>query len=78
VRRGKELGHTKRGPSVRSLTRYGPGWRLIQNISNVNYIHLPSQTLVRGIYAHHPSIPTEARMQINPVFSLKIGNVLCC
>src|SRR5262245_50513046 len=48
--------------------------RVIQNVTDVDQIHLPSQTFVGGVNAHPPSIAAEARVQIDPVFSLKIGH----
>ena len=39
-------------------------------MADVNHIHLPSQAFMGGVYRHYPSIRAEARMQINPVFTI--------
>lgn len=54
----------------RSLNPLPTVRRVIQNITDVNHIHLPSQTFVGGIYGYYLSILAEARMQINPVFAI--------
>src|SRR6266516_3086225 len=43
--------------------------RVIQNVADVDDIHLPSQAFVGGVYGYYPSIPAEPRMQINPVYA---------
>src|SRR5207245_7174231 len=60
-------------PSLKSLPTFG---RVVQNVTDVDYIHLPPQTFVGGINADRPSIAAEARMQIDPVLACKIGGVL--
>jgi hypothetical protein len=42
-------------------------WRAIQNVADVDDVHLPSQTFVGGIYGYDPAIPAEPRMQVNSV-----------
>jgi len=39
---------------------------MIQNISDVQYIHLPPQAFVRGVDGHHSSVAAESWMQIDP------------
>ena len=54
----------------RSLNPLPTGRRVIQNITDVNHIHLTSKTFVGGVYGYYPPIRTEARMQIDPVFAI--------
>jgi len=44
--------------------------RVIQNVADVDDIHLPPQAFVGGVYGYYPSVPAEPRMQINSVNAL--------
>ena len=46
---------------------------MIQDIANINYVHLPPQPFMGGINAYQPAIPAEPRMRVDPV--LAIANV---
>ena len=59
-----------------SLTRRPAARRVVQDITDVNQIHLPSQALVGGVDVDHPPVPAEPRVQIDPEFSLETGDVL--
>jgi len=49
---------------------------MIQDVFDVDNVHLPSETLVRGIDTDSLSAAVEARMQINAVLASEIRHVL--
>ena len=51
----------------RLLNRCATLRRVIHDVTDVNDIHLPSQTFVRGIYGYYSSVPADPRMQVNTV-----------
>jgi len=57
------------------VTDLSPG-RVVQNVPDINGVHLPPQAFVSGIDANGPSISAEARMQIDAIFPSKIRDVL--
>ena len=41
-----------------------PFWRIIQNVTNIQDVHLSSQALVGGINGYNPSVPATSGMKV--------------
>src|SRR5258705_9562675 len=53
-----------------SLRRCSSVRRIIQDMADINDIHLPPQTFMGRIDGYHPSIAAEPWMRIDPVFAI--------
>jgi len=47
--------------------------RTIEDIADIDHVHLPPEAFMRSINAYHPAIPTEPGMRVDPV--LAVANV---
>ena len=70
-------GRCSASPGRRPPSPRRPGTRrVVQDITDVDQIHLPPQALVGGVDADDPPVPVEPRVQVDLEFPLEAGEVL--
>jgi len=72
---GQHLTHAESSLRALSLIRRVPSRcstvrRIVKDMADVNYIHLPPQTFMGSIYGYEPAIPAEPWMRVNPVYAI--------